>query len=290
MFRFGEVEISVVPELMLREPTSLYPDFAPEVAQAELSWLAPHFYDPASQTFASSIHTYVLRFPDRLVIVDTGGGNAKDRPASPRFHQLNEPYLERLALAGVTPEAVDLVVLTHLHVDHVGWNTKLSDGRWVPTFPKARYVFSAIERDARDPARGGASKPTAYQDIFRDSVQPVIDSGQAWIVEGTETLAPRLDLMPIPGHAPGQMAVRIRSQGQEALLIGDVMHQPLQVSAPHWNSRYCEDQETARATRLKLLDYAAETGCAIFAGHFAHPHGGHVRRDGEGYRFESLVA
>lgn len=290
MIKVGDFEITRIEEMVLAEPAATFAGFDAAALERHRDWLVPTYFDAAAETFVTSIHVWLVRTPTRTILIDTGGGNGKERPASPRFHQRDAPFLEALSRAGVRPADVDLVVLTHLHVDHVGWNTMLVEGEWQPTFPGATYVMSRVEVEARDPDRGGAGKPPGAAQPFIDSVRPVLDAGLARLVEGDEVLAEGVDLMPIPGHAPGQIAVRLRSQGQEALFIADVMHQPIQVYLPEINSKYCEDQDLARATRARILAYAADTGAIILPGHFGPPHGGTVERDGAGgYRFQPLA-
>jgi len=284
MIQLGDVEIRRIEELMVLEPTATFAGWQRHVA-AEQPWLVPNYYDAAADAFVTSIATWLVKTPEHTIIIDTGSGNHKDRPLSPRFNQLDTPYLARLKAAGVEPKDVDLVLLTHLHVDHVGWNTVRSGERWVPTFPNATYVMSRIEREWRDPARTTATRPAAADLPFLDSVLPVIEAGQAKLVEGNETVADGIDLMPTPGHAPGQMAVRIRSRGEEALFIADVMHQPIQIYYPDWNSKYCEDQTLAPVTRRRVLDYCADTGCLMLPAHFGAPFCGRVVRKGDGFAF-----
>ena len=145
MVRIGEIEVTRIEELNLTEPPIMFAEWRKEMAEDYRDWLLPDFYIPETDSFHVSIHSWLLKTPSHTIVIDTCGGNDKQRPASPRFHQLNTPYLERLKAAGVAPEDVDLVICTHFHVDHVGWNTRLVDGRWVPTFPKATYILSRIE-------------------------------------------------------------------------------------------------------------------------------------------------
>jgi glyoxylase-like metal-dependent hydrolase (beta-lactamase superfamily II) len=285
MIRIGDVEIRRIEEIVVLEPSSVFAEWRKEMAHEYRAWLGPNFYDQDSDAFVTSVHSWLVKTPEQTILIDTASGNGKERPLSPRFNNLSLPYLARLRAAGAAPEDIDLVILTHLHIDHVGWNTRRVDGRWVPTFPNATYMMSRAEREVRDPKLGASMKPQAANLPFIDSVQPVLDAGLAKIVEGNETIAEGIDLMPVPGHAPGMMAVRVRSRGKEALFIGDVMHQPVQVYRPEWNSKYCEDQDLARATRRKVLDYSAERGNLILPVHFGAPYCGRVTKRGVGYEF-----
>nr|WP_231710286.1 MBL fold metallo-hydrolase [Roseibium limicola] len=228
----------------------------------------------------------MVKGPDLTILIDTGSGNTKDRPLSPRFAGLDTPYLERLKAAGVAPEDVDYVLLTHLHIDHVGWNTVLSDGKWVPTFPNATYVMTRTDREAKDPLIGAKEKPAGAVLPFVDSVKPLLEQATVKLVEGDEqNFLPGIDFIKTPGHAVGQMAIRLRDEGEEALFIADVMHQPIQVYNPEWSSKFCEDGVLARETRKSILSYAAENGCLILPAHFGGTHCGYIEKTAEGYAY-----
>lgn len=285
MIKLGDIEIHRIEEVMLAEAMTLLPDFQREVLSENLDWLAPHYYDAASDTFPTSVHSWLIKMPGRTILIDTCGGNGKNRPLSPRFHMLDTPWLHRLKAAGVTPEQVDCVVLTHLHIDHVGWNTRFDGEKWVPTFPNAQYVMSRVERDAYDPARGAKEKPEGANLPFIDSVQPILDSGQARLVDGNETLFPGVDLVPIPGHSPGMIAVRVRSRGEEALFAGDIAHQPIQIAMPDWSTKFCADAKMAAASRRRILNHCADTGSLLLPVHFGWPYCGRIARRGKGFAF-----
>ena len=263
----------------------LLPDWDPAILAEHAGWLSPNYFEAATGKFISSIHSWVIRTKHHTILVDTCCGNGKDRPGFERFHMLDTPYLARLAEAGVQPEEVDYVLCTHLHVDHVGWNTKLLDGRWVPTFPNAKYVFSKVERDHWDPALNKDLAP-AQGAIFQDSVLPVIESGQAMVVEMTDQLGDGLLIEPAPGHAPGHVILRLLSGGDQAVFLGDVMHHPIQVYRPEWSSRFCTDVRQAEQSRRRVLELCCETNARVFPAHFGAPHVGWVRRAGAGFRFE----
>jgi glyoxylase-like metal-dependent hydrolase (beta-lactamase superfamily II) len=288
MLSIGNVEITRIEEVVLNEPTTLFADWNDSVLERQRDLMIPHCFNVKDHVFYASIHSYLINTLGQTILIDTCGGNDKPRPASPRFHMLNIPWLDRLKAAGATPEDIDTVICTHLHVDHVGWNTRLVDGEWVPTFPKAKYVFPRIEVERRDPKRGAADKPPATHHVFLDSVLPILEAGKAQLVEGTERWTDEIDFMPTPGHAPGQMAVRLRTGGEEVVFTADVMHQPVQVFNPTWSSKYCEDPVLATATRRRMFDYFAENKSLVFPAHFGFPHGGYISRRGGGYDFKPL--
>lgn len=286
MIKIGKYEIHRIEEVVLREKTALFADWNETAVDPIRDWFVGDYYSPESDSFTTSIHSWLIRGPDLTILIDTAGGNDKPRPASPRFDHAKTPFLANLASAGVQPDDVDYVLLTHLHIDHVGWNTKLVDGEWRPTFKNAVYVMSETELEWRDPEKGAKGKSADASLPFVDSVQPILDQAQVRIVKGDEKqFLPDIDFVPIPGHAPGMMAVRLQDQGDEALFIADVMHQPIQVYNPEWSSRYCEDQALASKTRADILAYAAETGCLVLPAHFGGSHCGYIDRDGEGYSY-----
>jgi glyoxylase-like metal-dependent hydrolase (beta-lactamase superfamily II) len=288
MLSIGDVEITRIEEVVLNEPTTLFADWNDTVLEQHRDLMVPHCFNVKDHTFYASIHSYLIKTPGQTILIDTCGGNDKPRPASPRFHMLNIPWLDRLKAAGAAPKDIDTVICTHLHVDHVGWNTRLVDGKWVPTFPNAKYVFPRIEVEWRDPNQGAADKPPATHHVFLDSVLPILEAGKAQLVEGTERWSDEIDFMPTPGHAPGQMAVRVRTGGEEIVFTADIMHQPVQVFNPGWSSKFCEDPVLATKTRKRMFDYFADNKSLVFPAHFGFPHGGYISRRGDGYDFKPL--
>ena len=259
-------------------PHFLYPDWDPAVLREHADIMIPQCYDEAQERFIASVHTWVVRTRHHTILIDSCAGNHKNRPSLPRFHQLNLPFLERLAASGVSPEAVDFVCCTHLHADHCGWNTRLVDGRWVPTFPNAKYVFSKAEYDHWS---GPAGREGFNAGVYEDSVLPVVASGQAQIVEGEDAIGDGLTFRPTPGHSIGHVAIELVDAGERGIFSGDIMHQPLQVFRPDWNSTFCEDPAQARASRRWLLEKAAEDASTVFTAHFANSSAGRVARIGD---------
>lgn len=289
IYRVGDFTITRVPELLLdsNTPEYLYPGWDPSFLQEHEDWLIPGNLDGTRSHVIQSIHTWVLKTKQYTVLIDTATGNDKERVWSPRLHRLKTPYLERLERAGVKPENVDYVFLTHLHVDHVGWNTHLVNGGWEPTFPHATYVFPKVEQAhfSRHENYPGSSRIKFV--VYEDSVLPVIGSGQAELVEpaGKEFLE-GISLHPVPGHTSGQMAVGITSGGEDAIFGGDIMHHPIQVYRPEWNSVYCEDPEKARVSRRWALEYLADRHALFFSSHFAETSAGYVTRKGDRFAWQ----
>ncbi|MGW5869113.1 MBL fold metallo-hydrolase [Streptomyces sp. NPDC055239] len=244
-------------------------------------WLRPDFADDHGVIRLAS-HSFAVEADGMRVLVDTGIGNGKQR-ANPAWHDLNSDYVTRLRSAGFAPESVDLVVMTHLHTDHVGWNTRAEGDDWVPTFPNARYLTARTEWDYW----AGVDMEEARRQMFRDSVHPVRDAGLLDLVDvaddGTD-IAPGIRLLPTPGHTPGQVAVELNSGGERALVTGDSIHHPVQLSHTALCSCVDIDAELAVKTRDRVLDSLAGTSTLLLGSHFPPPTAGHVRREGNAYR------
>jgi glyoxylase-like metal-dependent hydrolase (beta-lactamase superfamily II) len=252
--------------------------------EPHLHWLVPNHYSPEHNRLVSSVHSWLIRTPRHTILVDCCAGNHKERPGFARFHQLDTPYLERLRAAGVAPEEIDIVLCTHLHSDHVGWNTMLRDGRWVPTFPNARYLISRTENEIGDPRRSPAAAADLQRsNAYRDSVLPVIEAGQATLVDGMHAIDDTMLIEPAPGHTPGHVVLKLVDRGERALFAGDAIHHALQVYMPHWNSGFCEQPEQARATRRRLLEHCAEDRALLFPVHFGAPHVAAIGRAGNAF-------
>ncbi len=283
-FRIGPLEVSRVQETHTQfDAHMFYPDLALGVPDKYASWLAPYF-DIAAHSFPCIFQSFVVRHGKTTILIDTCFGNHKERPDFDLGHRLNNPYLERLAAANCRPEDVDIVLCTHFHVDHVGWNTRLENGRWVPTFPNARYIFSR-EEYARFAPENRTTEPPPFLDIFEDSVLPVIEHGQAEFISGEHQVHDLLTVYPAPGHTPGHIAIRAGNGEQTGIFLGDIIHNPIQIAEPDLNSAFCEDPPQARATRRKLLDEAAERNLLLIPGHFPAPHIGRVTPAGRGFLF-----
>ena len=290
--QIGEVEVLRVEEMLTPgfEPGFLFPDYDPEVLAEHPQLAQPNFFDQATGKLMSSMHSWMLRVGRHVILIDTACGNDKIRshPAFQRFHQLRRPYLERLADYGVNPDDVTLVINTHLHVDHVGWNTRLEGDQWVPTFPNARYLMGRAEMAHwQDPEQGLKVHPMGAE-VLVDSVDPVVEAGLVDLIDFDEEFLPGISVRAMKGHTAGQLAVHVHSGGQRALFTGDAFHQPMQVYRPDWSSRFCENPTQANATRRALFEEAAETGAILFPAHAGKPHAGRIERSARGYAFVPL--
>jgi glyoxylase-like metal-dependent hydrolase (beta-lactamase superfamily II) len=260
-------------------PTWLLPDAVPEAVERHRGWLAPHFLDEKGR-FLQSIHSFVLQAPGLTALIDTCVGNDKDRGGRQPFHMMRTTFLEDLRAAGFPPDSIDVVICTHLHVDHVGWNTRLDNGRWVPTFPRARHLFARREWE-----HWSAEHAEDTRRVMADSVKPVLDAGLADLVDMDHRLSDELCLEPTPGHTPGHVSVRLRSGDGEAVITGDLMHCPVQVAEPEWGSHFDSDVEEARKTRRAFCERYADSAVTVLGTHFHHPTAGRIFRHGPTWRF-----
>jgi glyoxylase-like metal-dependent hydrolase (beta-lactamase superfamily II) len=286
----GDVGIATIVE-SLRVPMTLA-EFLPEAAaardvlEAARPWLEPRFADLAGGVGFLDFHSYLVRTPRHTILVDTCIGDDKERGGHKFFHKLKTPWLANLRAAGVAPEQVDYVMCTHMHADHVGWNTRLVDGRWVPTFPNARYVFARTEYEHRQ--RNWQRDGNAGYGAFADSVLPVVETGQALIVDDGHDLDGHFTLQPAPGHTPGNVILQLQSRGERGVFCGDVLHHPIQVSHPEWSAIFCEDRVQSARTRQQFVAAQADTGTIVLPAHFPAPTAGRIRGDGARWRFDFL--
>jgi glyoxylase-like metal-dependent hydrolase (beta-lactamase superfamily II) len=276
--QIGKVRITQVVELgpVPTSPRFFFNNPPPDLV-ARHAWLKPHFANDEGRLLLS-IHCFIIESAGRRIVVDTCVGNDKLR-SSPAWNQLDGPFLQNLSAAGFPPESIDTVLCTHLHVDHVGWNTRWVNGRWVPTFPQARYLFarkewehwsneakaqtSAKSLKTTDQSASEGNEQKGYgdaDDILGDSVTPIIEAGLADLVETHHKLTEEVWLEPTPGHTPGHVSVRIQSEGQLAVITGDLIHHPIQCSEPDRPVNFDSDPEMARATRRRFLSCCAACG------------------------------
>ena len=263
------------------DPETFFPDLTRDIVEAERGWMEPHFYDSASGNLVLNVQGFVFEAGGKTILADTCVGNHKQGRNNPAWNGGEWPWLENLQNAGCTPEDIDIVLCTHLHVDHAGWHSRLENGVWVPTFPNAQYLSARDEMAALEHKRVHGSPQYAH--LYEDSILPVIQSGQLMLVDSNHKVADGVSLEPSPGHTPGHVSIRLNSVGAEAVVIGDMMHHPIQALYPQWNSRVCEDAELARRTRREFLQASAGRDITVLPGHFM---AGRVIEAGEAFRFE----
>ncbi|WP_433190173.1 MBL fold metallo-hydrolase [Actinoallomurus sp. CA-150999] len=269
---YGSVEMT---------PDTFFPESPKEVWESGAPWLTPYFLDSATNIVNSAIQTWLLRSEGKTILVDTGVGNHKERPYAPVWSRLETDFLANLARAGVEPEDVDIVINTHLHIDHVGWNTYLDGPRWVPTFPNATYLMPKDDFDFWNPEN--SHKPLlgrGNQNVFEDSVAPVHEAGLTLLWENSHQIDADLRLDAAPGHTPGSSVLTLASGSDRAVFVGDILHSPVQIIEPDTNSCFCEDPEGARATRRKILGWAADTNALVIPAHLGGHGAAEVVRDG----------
>ena len=267
----------------------ILPDVDMAQVDAQAPWVRPGFVD-AQDRLVMSFHSYVLKTARYNILIDSCVGNHKERPLRANWHRQESAYLAAMAAAGVAPHEIDFVCCTHLHADHVGWNTSLRDGAWVPTFPKARYVFSRTEYafwegEHRHALASGAAAPN--HGSFGDSVLPVVDAGQAVMVDDGFEFDHGVHLHAAAGHTPGNCVLHARSQGAQAVFSGDIFHSPVQLVNPDWSSRFCHDPAQAAAVRHGLAQELADTPSLLLAGHFPSPVAGRVVSRSQGFGWET---
>ena len=284
MLRVGDVQITRVEESYGPgfRASMLLPSFNLDAVDDHGPDVFRQFMQLDTQAALLSVHTWVVRTPRSIILVDTCTGNHKHRPSMPGMHMLETPYLERLAATGVAPEDVDFVVSTHLHIDHVGFNTTLRDGRWVPTFPSATYLMNATEFEFWNPSNPASAALEFNAGVFADSVAPCFEADQVRLWRGTHALDEVVHLFETPGHTPGNAAAWLHSKDRWALFSGDNMHSPIQVFEPSWSSAFDLDGAQAERSRRALLEACAERDALLLAAHFSAPHAFKVvpRRNG----------
>ncbi len=284
-YKVGDAKITRICETVLAKMTTafLYPGKGGASAERPPMHRPTYSRDEIPEYSPLSVNVWIVEAHDRVIVIDSGVGNDKERPFNLAFHHLETPFLERLGAAGVRPENVDHVLHTHLHTDHVGWNTRLIDGRWTPTFPNAKHVFSLAERDFY-----ATPAAESRRMVFEDSIRPIIDSGQAVVIDNRGgAYLDGVAFLPTPGHSPGHMCISIRSRGAEAIFAGDIAHTPLQVRNPDRCSAFCGDPEQARASRRWLFEYAASRQAVLFTAHFAETPAGQVSGGDDGFEWRS---
>jgi glyoxylase-like metal-dependent hydrolase (beta-lactamase superfamily II) len=280
-WQIGDVSITrmIETEDTNMGPVALVVEATPENV-LPIAWLRPHFVDEQGRLISSIYSLLVLSLGKRIVI-DTCLGNDKQRIV-PLWNKRQGAFLADIAAAGFPREDVDFVVCTHLHADHVGWNTMLVNSRWVPTFPNARYIFTARDWEWLDKA-----PVTPLGDYAGDSVRPVIEAGLAELVTPDFRITDEVWLESTPGHSPGHVSVRISSRGEHAVVTGDLIHHPCQLARPHWRNPFDFDRAQALATRRSFIDRYSDEAVLVIGTHFATPSAGHIVRDGAEWRLKT---
>ena len=280
-WKIGDIKIT-----RLREQEPVWPGTAvlsqatAEVVKGEGEWLDPFCSDGR---FRLSIHALLVESEGKRILVDTCVGNDKKRPGFKEWNEMHLPFLQDIEKAGVGRDSIDMVVCTHLHVDHVGWNTFLDAGAWKPTFPKARYLM--VKREWEHWSKFDGSPD--FRNPIDDSVRPVIDAGRAELIDPNSRLTGEVWLEATPGHTPGHTSVRISSRGENAVITGDMIHHPIQVARPDWICEFDTDPRLASETRKAFVARYCDQPVLVLGTHFAGPTAGHIVRRNGGFRFEA---
>ena len=277
-WKIGSATVTPVIEVVWPIPGRwLIPGATPENLAPYADWLEPFVTDDGR--IKLTIQAFLVESRGQKIIVDTCIGNGKTRGVE-AFNQLDTSFLGDVTDAGFPPEKVDMVVCTHLHVDHVGWNTKLEDGKWVPTFPNARYVMARNDFDHWSIQ----TDDEGAQQVFADSVQPIFEHGLADLVAVDHEINPELGFLPTPGHTPGHCSVTISSDGEEGVITGDLIHHPSQCMHPEWECTADIDAAQATETRMAFLKRFADSGILVIGTHWAPPTATHLTAAGERWK------
>lgn len=276
--KIGDIEVWRILEINapFQTPDALFPTAGPDVS-AIIQSHVPGCLCPKSGKIILPIQGFLLKTPRHNILVDSCVGNDKTVPGFSDWHKRTDTrFMASLAAAGVSVADIDYVLCTHLHTDHVGWNTRLEDGRWVPTFPNARYLMPSADEAVQRQRNG---------ELYVESVLPVVAAGQAELVVAGHMLGDHVTLVPTPGHTPGHVSIQVRDKGQQALITGDALHSAAQCWHPEWHFTYDTDVDLAVQSRRRLLEQAAESGCMMLGSHFALPSLGHVKVQQDAFRW-----
>ena len=256
-------------------------DLTPEMLAENRGWMREAKALDADDTLMLCFQSYIVRTPHHTILVDSCIGNDKPRGRPQWSMKTDDSYMRALAAAGLSVNDIDYVFCTHLHVDHVGWNTRLENGRWVPTFPKARYVFAKQELDYWAAENAKKENP-----VYMDSVLPIVEAGRSESVTNDHAIGDHVRLLPTPGHTPGHVAVCFGKGGDDAVVSGDLMHTPLQTRYPELSMMFDVDKEQAAKTRRSFLERYCDTKTLCCTAHFPSPSAGRIKRWGDGFKCE----
>ncbi|HEY8509069.1 MAG TPA: MBL fold metallo-hydrolase [Steroidobacteraceae bacterium] len=283
-WKIGDVEVVRIVEVNAHEdPMSfLVPDVTPEFVQ-QYKWLVPHFCKPDG-TMRISFQCFALKSRDKRVMIDTCIGADRQREFD-IFCNMKTTFLEDLTASGYPPESITTVLCTHLHFDHVGWNTRLVNGKWVPTFPNARYLFGRKEWEHWQHLRA----TNGYHNLnhLADSIDPIFEAGLVELIEPEYQITDEVSLFPTPGHTPGHVSVRIKSKGREAVITGDMMHHPFQLCVPDRPARFDMLQEQGMRTRRKFYEDCGDRDILVIGSHFCDPTSGYIVSDGNAWKLKT---
>jgi glyoxylase-like metal-dependent hydrolase (beta-lactamase superfamily II) len=285
-WQIGKIKVTRIQELVFPEFSDVIPAVTQELVK-EIKWLFPHFVT-ADGHLSLSIHSLIVETPTDRLVVDTCIGDGRDRMPMEGMHMLSTNYMRDMQAEGYEPEDMDFVLCTHLHVDHVGWNTRLVDGKWMPTFPNAKYIMDKKDLDfwGSIDADTDIDFMQVQRQVFEDSLMPVINAGLAQPVDAPSIICEGVRLISTPGHTPGHVSVVLESEGQTGLITGDFIHHPIQFHDPALVSPFDVDNEMAIETRRRIFGEYADTPTLIIGTHFAGPTAGTLVTENGTYRLK----
>ncbi len=278
-WQIGKVKITRIVELVVSGDNEFVLPDAQNEKCLPLDWMQPHFMDEEGYLIFS-VHALIVDTGERKILVDTCIGNDKQL-AVPDWNNMQTAFLSDLETAGYPSDTIDTVLCTHLHVDHVGWNTMLVDGQWKPTFNNARYLVADTEWQYWDKHEDEIE----IGPVMQQSVRPIVDAGLMDLIDCEHQVCAEVKLIPTPGHTPGHVSVHISSDGEDAVITGDFIHHPVQMSRPEWCSAADEDQVVGLETRRKMLSKYVDSKVLIIGTHFPTPTAGYIkhRDDNDNY-------
>src|SRR5258706_6092283 len=269
--RIVEQETTFLPAL------EMLPGLTPDLLAENRTWMREAGAIDAQDVLILCFQSYIVKTPHHTILVDSCIGNDKPRPLRPKWNmKTDDTYLRALAAAGFSVGDIDFVMCTHLHVDHVGWNTRLENGRWVPTFPNARYLFGKREYAHWESERKKQGDGKVSDGSFDDSVLPVVEAGKAVMIDSDAQPDPLLTIKDYPGHTPGSIAINLKDGGKQACFSGDIMHPPIQVYHPDWSSQFCTDQDLSAKSRRRLLEDCVASNALLCPAHFPGANAGYI--------------
>ncbi len=286
-FSVGELTIHriIEQETPFLAALEMFPALTADMLAENRQWLRKADALDAKDMLILCMQSYVIQTPHHTILVDSCIGNDKPRPARPNWNMKTDgTYMSALNAAGLSVDDIDFVMCTHLHVDHVGWNTRLESGRWVPTFPNARYVFGKAEFDYWTEQNAKAAVPAIV-----DSVLPIVEAKKCEVVQNDFTIGDHTRILPTPGHTPGHVAFAFGRDKDDAVFTGDIMHSPLQTLHPELSPKFDVDPAQAAVTRRRFLERYCDTETLCCTAHFPSPSAGKIRRKGNGFTCDAAA-
>lgn len=283
--KIGDVTVSAIYEFerQYMTPEQFFIGAKQDVAERHYQEMSPVLYDPETGAFTMTFQSFVVRTPKHNIMIDTCYGHEKFEDVVKWDTTVWEKNLHRMGLEFAD---IDFVFCTHLHIDHTGWNTTLENGKWVPTFPNAKYIFNRTEYAYwQNVAETGIVPPRQRDGVWQINCLPIVEAGQAILIDDHYTIDDTVSIIPTPGHSPGHYCVSIQSKGMEAIAVGDLIHHPLQCREPQWSTYFCTDPKLAAKSRLQVLNHAADQRSILLPTHFAAPTAGTVDREGDAFRY-----